>query len=114
MAFTVFFTAMAAFSVFVTHTFESKLLKQDKKFKAWGEKVFDQLAANPFAGKPLGVRWFREKRFENFRIYFLVFEGKKSVYVVNLSTKKDQQRIINSIWLLLDTYKKELEELLNR
>ena len=103
---------MAAFSVFVTRTFQSKLLKQDKKFRVLVEKAFDQLALNPLAGKPLGARWFREKKFENFRVYFLVFEEKKSVYVVNLSTKKDQQRIINSIWLLLDTYKKELEDLL--
>ena len=105
---------MAAFSVFVTETFQSKLLKQDKKFKVWIDKVFDQLAVNPFAGKPLGAKWFREKRFENFRVYFLVFEEKKSVYVVNLSIKKDQQRIINSIRLLLDTYKKELEDLLDK
>ena len=105
---------MAEFKVFVTQTFESKLLKQDKKFKAWAEQVFDQLAVNPLAGKPLGAKWFREKKFENFRVYFLVFEGKKCVYVVNLSSKKDQQRIINSIWFLLDTYKKELEDLLSK
>jgi len=105
---------MVAFNIFVTQTFQSKLLKCDKKFGGWVEKVFDQLAINPFAGKPLGVKWFREKKFENFRVYFLVFEDKRSVYVVNLSTKKDQQRIINSIWLLLDTYKKELEDLLSK
>jgi len=105
---------MVAFKVFVTQTFQSKLLKSDKKFKLWVEKVFDQLAVNPFAGKPLTVKWFREKRFGNYRLYFLVFEDKKSVYAVNLSTKKDQQKIINSIWLLLDTYKKELEDLLKK
>jgi len=105
---------MVEFKVFVTQTFQSKLLKQDKKFKAWAENVFNQFTVNPFAGKPLGVKWFREKRLENFRVYFLVFEDKKSVFVINLSTKKDQQRIINSIWLLLDTYKKELEDLLSK
>ncbi|MCK5632443.1 hypothetical protein KAH94_01725 [bacterium] len=106
------FIVMVAFKVFVTQTFQSKLLKCDKKFKLWTEKVFDQLAIDPFFGKPLGAKWFREKKFENYRLYFLVFEEKKSVYVVNLSSKKDQQRIINSIRLLLDTYKKELENLL--
>ncbi len=105
---------MGAFKVFVTQTFQSKLLKQDKNFKVWVEKVFDQLAVNPFAGKPLGAKWFREKKFENFRVYFLVFEDKKCVYIVNLSTKKDQQKIINSIWLLLDSYTAELEDLLNK
>lgn len=69
---------------------------------------------NPFAGKPLGAKWFREKKFKNKRIYFLIFEEKQSVYLVNISDKKDQQKIINSIWMLLDSYKKELLELLEK
>ena len=105
---------MENFKVFVTRTFEAKLSKQERKFKEWVEKIFDQLAESPFAGKPLGTKWFREKKFENYRIYFLVFEDKKSVYVVNLSDKKDQQKIINSIRLLLDAYKKELTGLLEK
>ena len=105
---------METYKVFVTQTFQSKLLKEDRRFSGWVEKVYSQLAENPFSGKPLGVKWFREKKFENYRLYFLVFENKKSVYVVNFSTKKDQQKIINSIWLLLDTYKEELEELLKK
>jgi len=105
---------MENFKVFVTRTFDVKLSKQERKFREWAEKIFGHLVENPFAGTPLGVKWFREKKFENYRIYFLVFEDKKSVYVVNLSDKKDQQKIINSIWLLLDTYKKELTELLEK
>lgn len=105
---------MGDFRVFVTQTFQSKLAKEDKQFKEWVEKIFDQLAVNPFAGKPLGFKWFWEKKFENRRLYFLVFENKRSVYVVNFSTKKDQQKIINSIWLLLDSYAVELEDLLNK
>ena len=102
---------MADFKVFVTRTFEEKLCKEEKDFRDWVEKVFDQLNKNPFAGKPLGTKWFREKKFKNKRVYFLVFEDKESVYLVDISGKKDQQKIINSILFLLDSYKKEIEEL---
>ncbi len=105
---------MGNFRVFVTETFQSKLAKEDERFKAWVEKAFGRLAINPFTGKPLGVKWFREKKFENYRLYFLVFENKQSVYVVNFSMKKDQQKIISSIRLLLDSYEKELEDLLGK
>lgn len=105
---------MQNYRVFVTQKFDAKLANQEKAFCFWVEKVFGQLKENPFAGKPLGVKWFREKKFKGLRIYFLIFEDKKAVYLVNLGGKKDQQKIINSIRLLLDSYKKELENLLDK
>jgi hypothetical protein len=102
------------FEIFTTKTFQEKILKQDTKFVSWSKRVFSQLAITPFVGKPLRVKWFREKKFENYRIYYIIFEEKKVVYVVNLSTKKNQQKIINSIWFLLDKYKKELELILTK
>ncbi|MBU2100764.1 hypothetical protein KKG83_00525 [Candidatus Micrarchaeota archaeon] len=70
------------------------------------------MAENPFVGKPLSVKWFREKKFKKYRIYYLIYENIQSVYVVNLSNKKEQQKIINSIMLLLDAYKKEIEKIM--
>jgi len=102
------------FKIFTTKTFQEKISKQNLKFVYWSKKAFSQLETNPFVGKPLGVKWFREKKFENYRIYYIIFEEKRVVYVVNLSTKKDQQKIINSIWFLLNHYKKEIELLLNK
>jgi mRNA-degrading endonuclease RelE of RelBE toxin-antitoxin system len=98
--------------VFLTQIFESKLEGTEKSFKEWFEKILDQLKENPFVGKPLSVKWFREKKFKKYRIYYLIYEHIQSVYVVNLSDKKDQQKIINSIMLLLDVYKKEIEKML--
>lgn len=103
---------MAAYKVFLTAVFEKKLAKMDGAFKQWFEKALDQLAENPFTGKPLGVDWFREKKHGKHRAYYLVYGNVKSVYVVNLSEKKDQEAIINSVKALLDVYKKELDELL--
>lgn len=97
--------------VFLTEIFEEKLSKHQKDFQDWVEKILDQLEMNPFVGKPLKVKWFREKKYGKIRIYYLIYENLKSVYLVNLSEKKDQQAIISSIMLFLDAYKKEMEEL---
>ena len=95
----------------MTQTLETKLEDTEKSFKEWFEKILDQLTENPFVGKPLSVKWFRKKKFKKYRIYYIIYENIQSVYVVNLSDKKDQQKIINSIMLLLDVYKKEIEEM---
>jgi mRNA-degrading endonuclease RelE of RelBE toxin-antitoxin system len=102
---------MVAYKIFYTATFESKLEKSERTIQEWLEKILDQLVENPFVGKPIRVKWFREKKFGKYRFYYLIFEDLKSVYFVNMSDKKNQQTIINSILLLLDIYKKELEEL---
>jgi len=102
---------MKKYKIFLTQTFESKLENTEKSFKNWFEKILDQITENPFVGKPLSVKWFREKKFKKYRIYYLVYKNVQSVYIVNLSDKKDQQKIINSILLLLDVYKKEIEEI---
>ena len=102
---------MPAWKVFFTVTFEEKLKKREKSFQDWVEKILDQLEENPYVGKPLNVKWCREKKFGKLRIYYLIYENLKAVYLVNLSEKKDQQAIINSIMVLLDVYKKEIEEL---
>ena len=72
----------------------------------------EKLSENPFVGRPLSYPFFRELKASGFRIYYLIYESTQSVYVVNLSDKKDQQKIINSIMLLLDVYKKEIEKMM--
>lgn len=86
----------------------------ESSFQDWLEKILDQLAQNPFVGKPLGVSWFREKKLGKFRVYFLIYENLRCVYLVNQSEKKDQQEVVNSIKFLLNVYAKEIEELAAR
>ncbi len=102
---------MPKFKVFLTSTFERKLAKTDTAFRSWFDNVLDQLHENPFVGKPLGANWFREKKYGKYRVYYLVYGSMQSVYVVNLSEKKDQQSIINSIKLMFDVYRGEMENL---
>ncbi|MFH1390898.1 MAG: hypothetical protein ABIH20_01160 [Candidatus Diapherotrites archaeon] len=99
------------YKIFLTPVFKSKLEETEKDFKDWFEGILDQLAGNPFVGKPLSAKWFREKKYKKQRLYYLVYEKLKAVYIVNLSEKKDQQAIINSIKLLLDLYKEEIENI---
>lgn len=102
---------MQNYGVFLSKTFENKIKKTEKNFKNWFGKTLSQLARNPFVGKPLKVKWFREKKFGKYRIYYLIYESINVVYVVNLSEKKDQHKVINSIQLLVDVYKNEVKEL---
>ncbi len=36
--------------------------------------IKEQLRINPYVGKPLGYKFFREKKLDGFRIYYLIYE----------------------------------------
>ena len=100
------------YKVFHTNRFEKELRKINHTFKNWLDKIENQIVKNPYVGKPIDFPWFREKKFKNYRVYFIIYEKEKSVVFVAISTKKDQQRVINSIRLLLRTFGEEIKELL--
>ncbi len=75
------------------------------------EKIQDQFVENPYAGKPLGVEWLREKKYGNRRIYYLIYEDLITVFMADISEKKDQQKVINTIRIFLDVYRGELKKL---
>ena len=102
---------MKTYKVYQSKNFTDKLIKLPKDFKEWVEKIQDQLATNPYTGKPLGVDWLREKKYGKYRIYYLVYEDFVAVFMVEISEKKDQQKIINTIRFFLDMYRDELREL---
>lgn len=62
----------------------------------------------------MNVRWFMEKKHGKFRVYYLIYDEIKVVSMIAISAKKDQQRIINTIWLLLDNYQEEIRDLIKR
>ena len=102
---------MKTHKVYESKIFSDKLINMPQEFKDWVEKIESQLVSNPFVGKPLGADWFREKKHEKYRIYYLVYEEFVAVFMVNLSEKKDQQKVINTIKLFLEMYREELMEL---
>src|SRR3989344_7986482 len=94
--------SLCMFAVFRSAAFERKLERMPNDFVHWVDKIESQLCANPHVGDQLRVPWFREKKLGTFRIYYLIYEDLHAVYIVNMSEKKDQQRVIDTIFLLLD------------
>ena len=58
----------------------------------------------PHLGKPLGYIFFREKKLNGTRIYYLVYEEFVIVLMVAVSDKKTQQDTIEDIKRRLDEY----------
>lgn len=102
---------MRAFKVYQSKIFEEKLKSMHEDFKEWVEKIQNQLVLNPYVGTPLGVDWLREKKYGKYRVYYLIYKEQIIVFMVNISQKKDQQKVINTIKLFLERYKEELNEL---
>jgi mRNA-degrading endonuclease RelE of RelBE toxin-antitoxin system len=103
---------MKRFNVYHSSRFDRELSKFDKKFQDSVDKIEDQIVENPYTGDPLNVRWFREKRYGKYRIYFLVYEDLQAAIMVAISEKKDQQKVINTIKLLFSFFRTELENLI--
>lgn len=103
-----------AFAVFHAKTFDHALEKFPNDFKTWLEKIEDQLQENPCVGDPIRVPWFREKKLGKYRVYCLIYDDIQTVYLVGISDKNDQQRVINTIWFLIDAFKHEIRKLVNR
>lgn len=97
------------YKIFTTEEFDRDFDKLDRSLQIQIENEIEQLEINPFAGKPLGYKFFREKKVKNYRIYYLIYED----YVVALSSKKDQQEAIDKIKVLIPYYKEEIKKKLN-
>lgn len=98
------------FRVFRSEWYDIKLSKLTKYEKEVVEKIEQHLKEEPFTGKPLGYRFFREKKFDGKRVLFLVYEKHKAVFLVTITDKKTQQQVIDLIKNNLDVYKDILEE----
>ena len=44
------------------------------------KKQLLHIQENPFVGKPLGFKFFREKNFHNWRVYFIIYVDKSIIY----------------------------------
>ena len=55
------------------------------------------LAEEPYQGKPLGVAFFREKKFKGKRLYYRIYEDEGIVLLLAVSNKKAQQRTIDAL-----------------
>ena len=93
--------------------FEEEFRKLPKVGQERIEKFEGHLSENPFAGKPLGFIFFREKRLDGKRVYYLIYRDLIAVLMVAISDKKDQQTKINIIKTRLGYYYQLVKAILN-
>ena len=55
--------------------------------------------------------WFRELKYQDYRLYYLVYEKKVIVLLVSISDKKNQQEIIDSILENIKTLKEDIDSI---
>lgn len=97
------------YKIFTTEEFDRKYKKLDGQLQREIAKEIDQLQENPYSGKPLGYPFFREKKVQNYRIYFLVYDQLVVVFVITISTKNDQQETIDKVRALIPYYQQEIK-----
>ncbi len=105
---------MLTYKIYHSSRFDRELAKFDSDFQARVDKIEDQLIENPYTRDHLSIKWFREKRIGKYRIYYLIYDDIKAVFMVAISEKKDQQRVINTIRLLFEFFRKEIESLIDK
>ena len=100
-----------AYAVYTTKEFDDNFSDLDESEKARVRKILNQLKENgDNVGKPLRYPYFREKKFEGKRVYFLVYENYMVILAIAISDKKTQQETINRIVLELNNYKDVIEK----
>ena len=102
------------YKVYRSEAFKEEVEKYDKTLQDRVDKIETKLMLNPEYGNPLGTRWFREARFEGYRVYYLIYDDLKSIFMVEISDKKDQQKTINTIRLFLEFFREEIEKLVKQ
>ena len=99
-----------AYAVYTTKEFDDNFDALDESEKIRVRKIMNQLKENgDNVGKPLRYPYFREKKFENKRLYFLVYQDYMVVLAIAISDKKTQQETIDKIVLELKNYKDIIE-----
>lgn len=100
-----------AYKVYTTQEFDDNFNSLDESEKIRVRKIMNQLKENgDDVGKPLRYPYFREKKFESKRLYFLVYKNYMVVLAIAISDKKTQQETIDKIVLELKSYKEIIEK----
>lgn len=97
------------FIVIGTDTYLKEIDKWTKQDKEAALKIPNQLKENPLVGKPLGYPFLREKKINEKRVYYLIYNHINLVLLVATSGKKDQQITIDHIKKNLHEFKKVAE-----
>ncbi len=104
------------FRIFTTEEFDKDLGKLSSQEQVRVNKILKQLKEQgEDTGKPLsGLSFFREKKFNGKRLYYLVYKESFVILTIAISDKKAQQATINRILLDLVEYQQYVYDLLRK
>ena len=94
-----------AYAVYALEVFNKEMNKLSSDYSSKIEKIFLQLKDNPYVGDPIRYKFFREKRINEKRIYYLVYDDLKIVLLVAIGGKKAQQETIDKIVTYFEEYR---------
>ncbi len=101
------------YAVYTLNVFDEEMSKFSRNIQEQIEKVFLQLSENPYVGDQVQYPFLREKRIQEKRIFWLIYDDLKAVLMVAISGKKTQQVTINNIVRFLPEYRKQVIKLIN-
>ncbi len=101
------------YSVHTTKRFDEEVEKLSSEEMRRIENIIQQLKENPYVGDQLQIKMFREKRIDEKRIYYLVFDDLHAVLLIAISGKKAQQKVINFIRENINSYREYLKRIMN-
>ena len=107
---------MGKYRVFKTQEFDKDYDKLDRSEQKRVDKILEQLLERGGdVGKPLsGLSFFREKKFDGKRLYYLVYSNVFVVLALAIGDKKAQQATINQILVNLAEYQQHVFETLKK
>jgi len=95
------------FRVFTTREFDNDFNNLDESDKKRVRKIMKQLKEQgDKVGKSFRKSYFREKKFGEKRLYFLIYKQFTIILAVGISNKKIQQITINKIISKIKEYEK--------
>ena len=98
-----------SYQIYETETFSKLYEAMEKVEQEWVNKIRQQLTETPQTGKPLRFDWFREKKFGDKRMYYLIYKDVSKILLVSFGSKKDQQKIIDHVIENKERYRKIIE-----
>ena len=96
---------MSIYKIYETDSFKKQYDKADQTEKDWIDQTHRNIEEDP-SGKILHFSWFREKKYLNKRLYYLVEEEQKKILLLTYASKKEQKELIRFI-------RKNMKALLN-
>lgn len=99
--------------VLSTEEFDKQEQNISKDYQDQIRKIIQELKTTSDVGKPLGFPFFREKKMDKYRVYFLIYKEHNTILLVTISDKKTQQETIDEIKRDLSIYKELIKKTLN-